>query len=40
MKALAELCRQRDVLLISDEVYRTFCYDRRSPRRPPGTKTR
>jgi aspartate aminotransferase/aminotransferase len=27
MKALAELCRRRDVLLISDEVYRTFCYD-------------
>jgi aspartate/methionine/tyrosine aminotransferase len=28
MKALAELCRRRDVLLISDEVYSTFCYDR------------
>ena len=27
MKALAQLCRQRGVLLISDEVYRTFCYD-------------
>ncbi len=27
MKALAELCHQRDILLISDEVYRTFCYD-------------
>lgn len=27
MKRLAELCRQRDVLLISDEVYRAFCYD-------------
>lgn len=27
MRALAELCRQRDVLLISDEVYRAFCYD-------------
>lgn len=27
MKQLAELCRQRDVLLISDEVYRAFCYD-------------
>ncbi len=25
---LADLCRRRDVLLISDEVYRTFCYDR------------
>jgi len=28
MQALAELCRRRDVLLISDEVYRSFCYDR------------
>ncbi len=28
MRALAELCRERGVLLISDEVYRTFCYDR------------
>ena len=28
MKALAELCRRRDVLLISDEVYKSFCYDR------------
>ncbi len=28
MKALAELCRQRNVLLISDEVYKSFCYDR------------
>jgi aspartate aminotransferase/aminotransferase len=27
MRALAELCRARDVLLISDEVYRSFCYD-------------
>ena len=27
MKALAQLCRQRGVLLISDEVYRSFCYD-------------
>ena len=27
MKALAELCRERDILLISDEVYRAFCYD-------------
>jgi aspartate aminotransferase/aminotransferase len=27
MKALAELCRRRDVLLISDDVYRAFCYD-------------
>jgi aspartate/methionine/tyrosine aminotransferase len=26
MQALAELCRRRDVLLISDEVYRAFCY--------------
>jgi aspartate aminotransferase/aminotransferase len=28
MQALAEVCRRRDVLLISDEVYRAFCYDR------------
>lgn len=27
MKALADLCRRRDILLISDEVYRAFCYD-------------
>jgi aspartate aminotransferase/aminotransferase len=27
MRSLAELCRRRDVLLISDEVYRAFCYD-------------
>ncbi len=27
MRALAELCRERGILLISDEVYRTFCYD-------------
>jgi aminotransferase len=27
MQALAELCRQREVLLISDEVYRAFCYE-------------
>ncbi len=27
MKALADLCRERDILLISDEVYSTFCYD-------------
>jgi aspartate/methionine/tyrosine aminotransferase len=28
MRALADLCRRRNVLLISDEVYRAFCYDR------------
>ena len=28
MRSLAELCRKRDVLLVSDEVYRAFCYDR------------
>ena len=28
MRALAEVCRRRDVLLISDEVYKTYCYDR------------
>ncbi len=27
MRALAELCKKRDILLISDEVYRAFCYD-------------
>jgi aspartate/methionine/tyrosine aminotransferase len=27
MRSLAELCRRRDILLISDEVYRAFCYD-------------
>jgi aspartate aminotransferase/aminotransferase len=27
MLALAELCKERDVLLISDEVYRAFCFD-------------
>jgi len=28
MRDLAELCRERGVVLISDEVYRAFCYDR------------
>jgi aspartate/methionine/tyrosine aminotransferase len=28
MSALAKLCRERDILLISDEVYQAFCYDR------------
>jgi aspartate/methionine/tyrosine aminotransferase len=28
MKRLADLCKQRGVLLISDEVYLAFCYDR------------
>ncbi|MGO9600984.1 MAG: pyridoxal phosphate-dependent aminotransferase [Isosphaeraceae bacterium] len=27
MRALASLCRDRNVLLISDEVYRAFCFD-------------
>jgi aspartate/methionine/tyrosine aminotransferase len=27
MQGLARLCRERGVLLISDEVYRAFCYD-------------
>lgn len=27
MHALAALCQERDILLISDEVYRAFCYD-------------
>jgi aspartate aminotransferase/aminotransferase len=29
MRQLAELCDERNVLLISDEVYRAFCYDGR-----------
>lgn len=28
LQALAQLCRRRGVLLISDEVYRAFCFDR------------
>jgi aspartate/methionine/tyrosine aminotransferase len=28
LRQLAALCRRRGVLLISDEVYRSFCYDR------------
>jgi aspartate aminotransferase/aminotransferase len=28
MRALAELCKKRDVLLVCDEVYRAFAYDR------------
>ena len=28
MRELAELCRRREILLISDEVYRAFCFDR------------
>ena len=27
MERLAKLCRDRDILLISDEVYRAFCFD-------------
>jgi aspartate/methionine/tyrosine aminotransferase len=27
LRALAELCRRRNILLISDEVYQAFCYD-------------
>jgi aspartate aminotransferase/aminotransferase len=27
LQGLAELCRQREVLLLSDEVYHAFCYD-------------
>jgi aspartate aminotransferase/aminotransferase len=27
MRQLAQLCRERNILLISDEVYRGFCYD-------------
>lgn len=27
MRALAQLCRERNILVISDEVYRAFCYD-------------
>ncbi|HKI18480.1 MAG TPA: aminotransferase class I/II-fold pyridoxal phosphate-dependent enzyme, partial [Isosphaeraceae bacterium] len=28
MRELAELCHRRNILLISDEVYRAFCFDR------------
>jgi aspartate aminotransferase/aminotransferase len=28
MQALARLCKEKNVLLISDEVYRAFCFDR------------
>jgi len=27
MRGLAELCKRHDILLISDEVYRSFCFD-------------
>lgn len=27
LRALAELCKERGILLISDEVYKTFCFD-------------
>lgn len=27
MRALAELCKRKNILMISDEVYRAFCYD-------------
>jgi aspartate/methionine/tyrosine aminotransferase len=27
MRSLAELCKARGILLVSDEVYRSFCYD-------------
>lgn len=27
LRAVAELCKAREIALISDEVYRTFCYD-------------
>jgi aspartate/methionine/tyrosine aminotransferase len=35
MQGLADLCRERNVLLISDEVYRAFCFD--SPFATPAT---
>lgn len=28
VEALAKLCSERDILLLSDEIYRDFCYDR------------
>ncbi|MDX2038995.1 MAG: aminotransferase class I/II-fold pyridoxal phosphate-dependent enzyme [Isosphaeraceae bacterium] len=28
MRGLAQLCKERGILLVSDEVYRSFCYDR------------
>ncbi len=27
VRALAELCRERNIALVSDEIYRAFCYD-------------
>ncbi len=27
LKGLAELCREKDIALISDEIYKAFCYD-------------
>ena len=39
MRGLAELCRRRNVLLISDEVYRAFCYDGKVASPAAGTKT-
>ena len=27
MRGLAELCREKDIALLSDEIYRAFCYD-------------
>lgn len=27
LRGLAELCRERDIALISDEIYKAFCYD-------------
>jgi aspartate aminotransferase len=27
LKGLAELCREKDIALVSDEIYRVFCYD-------------
>ena len=28
VRALADLCREKNIALISDEIYRSFCYDR------------
>ena len=39
MEALATLCRERDILLISDEVYRAFSFTPPARPRRPGTRT-
>ncbi len=40
VRGLAELAARRNVVLISDEIYRAFCYDGRSSRRPSTIRKR